>query len=168
MRGVFSLRWRDAGTKRVAVVAEAENQAGDVHHQQNDRRPEAQTIDLFRVGLERSKAHEVEDRWHHERHDREKQHDRRRSGRRAIELLRSVREAAHDAGESEDEEKIADDAAGNRRLDDRRVVRAERRDGDDQLGGVSERGIQEAAESWAGALRQLIGRRTDQARCRNE
>ena len=78
-------------------------------------------------------------------------------GRRAVELLRAVLEAADDAGQPEDEQQVADDAAGDRGLDDRGVMRAQRGDGDDQFGGVAERGVEEAAERRSGALGEVVG-----------
>ena len=65
--------------------------------------------------------------------------------------------AAEEEREAEHEQQVPDDAAGNRRLDQFDVSLAERDDRDDELGGVAERGVEEAAQCGAGAFGEFLG-----------
>ena len=64
----------------------------------------------------------------------------------AVEPLRAVPEPADEARGAEDQQQVADDAAGDRGLDDLDVVGAQRDERDDQLRGVAERGVEQAAQ----------------------
>ena len=65
--------------------------------------------------------------------------------------------AARDQREPEDQQQVAEDAAGDRRLHQLDQPRPQRHDRDDQLGGVAEGGVEEAADRRAGAMGQVLG-----------
>ena len=71
----------------------------------------------------------------------------------AVELLRAAAEAADEERQAEHEQQVADDAAGDRGLDQLDVPVAQRDDRDDQLGGVAEGGVEEAAPAPGPARR---------------
>ena len=75
-----------------------------------------------------------------------------------VELEVLVLETAGEARRAQDEQDVADDRAGERRLDDAVVALLERDQGDDELGGVAEGGVQEPADAFARALGQVLGR----------
>ena len=76
--------------------------------------------------------------------------------------------AAEGEREAEDEEEVADDATGERASDDLRqpVVDCEERD--DELGRVSERRVEEAADPRARVVGRVLRRFPDQPRERDE
>src|SRR5436189_216796 len=76
--------------------------------------------------------------------------------------------AADEERKAEHEEKIPDDAAGDRRLDELDVSFAERDDGDDELRGVAERRVEKAAECGPEAPREAFSAAADQSRERHE
>src|SRR5262245_18210815 len=111
---------------------------------------------------------EVEYSRHHQRDDGEKQQRRRVGCRRAMELLRPPPEAADEEREAEHEQQVPDDAAGDRRLDERHVTVAEGNERDDQLRGVAERRVQEPAKRGTRSQRELLRAETDEAGERDE
>ena len=62
-----------------------------------------------------------------------------------MKLLRRAAEAADEERQPEHQQQVADDAAGDRGLDQLDVALAQRDDRDDQLGGVAEGRVEEAA-----------------------
>src|SRR4029453_6200539 len=60
-------------------------------------------------------------------------------------------------GRAHDEQDVAQDGADDRRLDDLLEALAQGEQGDDELGGVAEGDVEEAADAGAGAGRQLLG-----------
>ena len=68
--------------------------------------------------------------------------------------------------EPEDEQQVAQNAAGDRRLHQLDQAGAQRHDRDDQLGGVAERRVEQAADRGAGPMRQVLGRLAHVARQR--
>ena len=163
---VSHVRRRSFGhPQRVLVGAKGEDEPRGIDREQDQRRPETQTIDHRRVRLERSERDEIDDRRHDERDDREREHHRRGPGRGPVEALRAVFESAGQTGQAEDQEQVSDDAAGDRRFHDLEVMALQRHDRDDQLRGVAERRVEEAAERRAGPARERFGPRADQS-CR--
>ena len=64
--------------------------------------------------------------------------------------------------EAEDEQQVADDAAGERATDDLVESVVDREQRDDQLRRVAERRVQEAADARAGVAGGMLGRLADQ------
>jgi hypothetical protein len=75
---------------------------------------------------------------------------------------------AHERGEAEDQEQVADDRSGQRRLDQIDQAFAQREDADDQLGRIAERGVQQAADAAAEPLRERFGGSADAGRERQQ
>ena len=69
---------------------------------------------------------------------------------------------------AEHQQHVADDRAGQRRLDQVRQSLAEREDSDDELRSVAERRIQQAADATAQVLGQRLGGIADQGRERQD
>ena len=89
--------------------------------------------------------------------------------RRAVELLRAVREGRrrqHDSPKTSSRLPMMLPVIDA--LTTAVWCAAQRGDRDDQLGGVAERGVEEAAERRARAARQMFGGRADQARRRHQ
>ena len=80
---------------------------------------------------------------------------------------RSRLQAADEHRGAHDEQDVAEDRADQRRLDDLLQALVEREEGDDQLGRVAERDVQEAADARARARRELLGRAAHQRRGRD-
>ena len=70
--------------------------------------------------------------------------------------------------EPEHEQQVADDRAGQRAADDLGQPFVDRDQGDDQLGRVAERGVEEAADARARVLRRVLGGLADQPRERDQ
>ena len=64
--------------------------------------------------------------------------------------------------EPEHEQQVADDRAGQRAADDVGQPFVDRDQGDDQLGRVAERGVEEAADARPRVLRRVLGCLADQ------
>src|SRR6476646_10688012 len=80
-----------------------------------------------------------------------------------MKLLHPPAEAADEKRQAEHEQQVADDAAGDRRLDQFDVSVAQCDDRDDQLRGVAERGVEKTAPRRAGTARQLLRAEANQA-----
>ena len=87
---------------------------------------------------------------------------------RDIESLRFVTEAASKRGEAEDQKYIADDGSGERCFDHIVEPFSEGSDGDDQLGCISEGGIQETADPLSGMMGDLFCCMPEQAGKRHD
>ena len=93
--------------------------------------------------------HQLEDRRHHQRDDREQQHRGLRRRARAAEDLSVAAEAADEHRGAHHEQDVADDRADDRRLHDLVEAGLEREQRDDQLRRVAERDVQQAADARA-------------------
>ena len=80
------------------------------------------------------------------------------TGARGVEVLFRVAEPAGDHRGAEHEQDVADDGAGNRGFHHVVQPGAQRGERDDQLRRIAERGIEQPAHAFAGALRQLLRR----------
>ena len=69
-----------------------------------------------------------------------------------------VLQPAGQEGRAEHQHQVADDRTDQRCLDDVEHARAQGDQGDDQLGGIAERGVEKAADAFADPGRQLLGR----------
>ena len=114
--------------------------------------------DLLPDARQRAAVHELEDRRHEERDDGEQQHRRLRLGARRAERLLLPVEPAHEHREAHDEQDVAEDRTDQRRLHDLLQALAQREEGDDELGEVAERHVQQATDPRARARGQLLGR----------
>ena len=81
-----------------------------------------------------------------------------------IEALRAVLDAARERRRAEDEQGVPDDRARQGGLDETQEPGTEREDGDDELGGVAEGRVQEAAERGADPVSGVLGADADPAR----
>ena len=102
----------------------------------------------------------------HRRHDEADgcQQKHRPAGTRAgsVEPLRlELEPACQDAG-SQDQQDIADDAARERRLDDAVLPLRQRGQADDQLGGITESGVEQPTQPRAYAMGQMLRRQSHQ------
>ena len=88
--------------------------------------------------------------------------------RRPVELLHVVLEAAEQERRAQHEQRVGDDRAGDRRLHQHVLARAQRGQRDDQLGQVSERRIEQPADRIAGLRRDGFGRMAEQCRQRHD
>src|SRR5690606_3321683 len=75
---------------------------------------------------------------------------------------------APDRAQAEDQQDVADDRAGDRRLDQVVKPGPERHDRDDQLGGVAEGRVQQPADAFTQPLCELLRRPAHQARERDD
>jgi hypothetical protein len=99
----------------------------------------------------------VEERRHEQRDQREDHQARLQADALGIELELALAGASDDDREAEAEERIADDRAGDLRLDDVRVPFEQHEDREHELGGVAERRVQQAADRRTGPVRDLPG-----------
>jgi hypothetical protein len=137
------------------VRDEREVEVRGVDHEQHDRDPDAQGRD----GRGPRAEHALERGRQHEPDRRERQHRRLRAGARRVEvLLRPVPGAAGEHRGAEHEQDVPDDRAGEGCLHHVGQTLAERRDGDDQFGGVAERRVEKAADAFARMVRQRLRR----------
>ena len=77
-------------------------------------------------------------------------------------------QAAGQQARAQHQQQVADDRAGDRRLDQIEQSGADGEDRDDQLGGVAEGSVEQAAQARAGVMRQLLGPLADEAGERDE
>ncbi len=82
---------------------------------------------------------------------------RRHPRGRAVERLLLELQPAGNHRSAEDEQDIADDRSGDRGLDDADQTVRQRYQSDDQLGGVTEGRVQQAANPWTGARGEMLG-----------
>ena len=99
----------------------------------------------------------VEDGGNDEPDRAEQQHRRAEPGRRAIEPLHRMAEAADERRSAEHQQHVADDRSGQRGLDQIGQACAQRQRADDQLRGIAERRVQQPADAAAEMLGQLLG-----------
>ena len=104
------------------------------------------------------------DRGDEEEENRHADQGERQEARRAVDLTPP---AGHER-KAEDEQKVADDRSGQRATDDLGESLIHRQQRDDQLRGVAERGVEEAADSRARVLGGVLGRLTDDPGKRDE
>ena len=106
----------------------------------------------------------MEDRRNNEGDGGERERDAGGARPGLVEALFLVLRSAQQDGETEHEQDVSNDRAGDRRLDHADVALVKRDAGDDQLGRVPEGGVQQSAEPFAHARRQRFGRAPDPAR----
>lgn len=140
--------------EELAVGVEGEKEAGEVGGDENDGDFEAQSGFLARRG---GSAEVMERGGHNERDGGEGHHARLGTRSGGIEAEDLVPVASGKAGGSENKEHVADDGAGERSLDDAMKALLQGDEGDDQLGGVSEGGVEKAADGFAGAGGEVLG-----------
>ena len=149
----------------VSVGAERERKAQQVDDEQDDRDFQAQGL-LPHLGV--SAGDHVEDRRHHQPHDREGEQRRAGARRDPVELLPLVFGPAGEGGDAEHEQDVADDRPGERCL--HHVVQPGPQGGqrDDELGGVAEGRVQEPAHARTESLGDVLGRAAHPARKRHD
>ena len=93
-----------------------------------------------------------------------------RLGRRRglVEDLLLAPDPADEHREAEHEQQVAQDRADDRGLHDLLKSLGEEEEGDDQLGGVAEGDVEEAADARPGLRCQLLGREAHQRRRRDD
>ena len=152
-----------AGSEEIALCGEGVDQTARVGGDEDQRAPEAESIDLQRTRGETSVERQIVDRRHDERHDGEEQHGPGIVGGGAMKLLRAPSQSADEKGQPEHEQQVADDAAGDRRLDQLDMAFVQSDERDDQLGRVAERRVEKAAPSRPRPSRELFGAKADEA-----
>ena len=93
-------------------------------------------------------------------YERDRGHRQRRglgARSRHVEVLVFVLESPGENGGAEHEEEVADDATRERGLHHGIETLTQGHAGDDQLGGIAEGGVEQAAGAFAGVARELIG-----------
>src|SRR2546427_366295 len=93
---------------------------------------------------------------HHETDDRDDEHRDLNPGRLPGEVLRLVLHAPREHAQPEDQQKVPDDRAGERCLDDFRQTARQRKDRDDEFGRVPECRVQEAADAGTGVFAEFL------------
>ena len=88
--------------------------------------------------------------------DRQQHEHGDRTSALGVEPLGAVLESANEERRSEDEQQIGENRADERGLDDVDQSGAQRKDGDEQLGQVAERRLQDAGGARAKAISQLF------------
>src|SRR5437867_2644502 len=100
----------------------------------------------------------VEERWNQNRDHCNHEQTAQLSRALARKCLTCAANAPCNDGQAEPEETVADDRAGDLRLDDVRVSGAEHEDRDDQLRGVAERDVEQTTDRRANGGRELLRR----------
>ena len=157
--------WRAAsasspvGVVQVLVRDEAEDQVQDVGDDQDHADRQAQLVlDAGGVGADQR----VEDR-RDDQADGGQDHQGRAHARgRPVERWIEDSEPARQQARPQDQQEVADDAARQRRLDHVVEPLEQREQGDDQLGGVAEGGVQKAPDARPEPVRERLGRLADQ------
>src|SRR5262249_35508171 len=111
----------------------------------------------------------VGDRARGEQRDRRHQQQRRiKPPAGAVVILDVVVKAADQERSAEHKERIGDDGAGDRRLDERVLAGMKRGNRDDQLGEIAERGVEQSADGVAGFLGNGFGGAAEKRRERDD
>ncbi|KAH6607600.1 hypothetical protein Trco_003913 [Trichoderma cornu-damae] len=88
---------------------------------------------------------------------RQGQHGGGGLGHDGVEVLLRAAQAAEEEAEAHDQQQVGEDGADERGLDNGNLVVDEGDDGDDELDGIAERGVEQAAEGLAGPEGDLLG-----------
>ena len=152
--------------------AQREEQAGDVGAEQHDRDADRHLLEVATgtarprrsgsAGRRRSTSSKIAGMI--SATHGEQQHQRLHVGGGAVERLALALEAADEHRGAHDEQDVAEDRADQRRLDDLLQALAQREEGDDQLGRVAERDVEEAADARARSARPAPRSRGPSAR----
>ncbi len=110
----------------------------------------------------------TEHRGNDQRGDGQCQQDGIAAGIPFVEFLYTVAGSAGRHGKAEDEQQVADDRTGDGGLDQFEQTGLHGGNGDDQLRGVTERGIEQGAQARVGMGGQVFGGFTDQRGKRND
>ncbi len=134
--------------------AKTEHQAQHIGQHQHDRNVEAEAA----FETDGPLSHDlVEDGRQHEPDRSEKKHRGTHARRRPVEPLDGGKlQASNQDAQSEDEEQVADDRAGQRSFDDVHQASSQRHDRDDQLRRIAERGVEEASPTGSEMLGQTL------------
>src|SRR5918995_6914861 len=92
------------------------------------------------------RVEEAEDGWKRQSKGDASEHRRVRSRDGGREILRAVLDPADQEASSQHQEHVADNRADDRGFYHGREARGEGEDGDDQLGGVTEGGVEDASD----------------------
>jgi hypothetical protein len=149
--------------EQIALRGERVDQAAGVSDDQHHRRGNAQRFNLRRLSIEAAVQREIEHRRHDQRHHGEEQHHCGVARGGTVEGLASPPEPADEEAQAEHQQQVADDAPGDRGLDQLDVPFVQRDDRDDQLRGVAEGGVQEPTKGRPRLARQLLGADADDA-----
>jgi hypothetical protein len=123
-------------------------QVGQVDEDQHDGHAEAEALveDVRAFGRDEAPLAVVERGRQHQRDHREHQQAGEQPARVAVEGLPAPSPRPDQDRRAETEQAVADDRAGDRRLDDLDVARAEHEQREDELGGVAEGHVQQTAD----------------------
>ena len=151
---LLALLVRLLAAKQMGVAAQHEHQAEQVDHQEEHRHDDAES---HRPGDEVALARDGEHRRHQDGDGGQRHHADLRAHADRGEALDLVLEAAGQERRPQHQQQVADDRAGERGLDHVEHAGAQRHQGDDQLGGIAQGGVEEAADALAETGCQLLG-----------
>jgi hypothetical protein len=154
-----------ARTEELAVRPEREEQAQRVRRDEDDREAEAQ---LRGEGRRTGRVGGPDGRRNQEGDGRQEELRRLELRGRRVELLHPVTQPTEEQARAQHEQRVGDDRAGDRRLDQHVLARAERGHGDHELGQVPQRRVQESADGVAGLRRDGLGRVAEERRERHD
>ena len=143
----------------VAMGDQAEDQTQPVRdHQQGADGETHPMLEPLRVGGEMMKQRGDDQTYRGQDHQ-----SRAHPGGRPVELLDPELEPAREQARAQDEQQVADDAARQRRLDHVVEPSLKREESEDQLGGVAERGVEQAPDPGPKPMSKLLGRLSHQS-----
>jgi hypothetical protein len=144
-----------------AVPAQRHVRDGDVDDEQDRRGDDRELGEESRLRIVLVPARDRGDQEQQRRAADERQRHERR-------LPVELAAAAEEEREPEDEQQVADHAAGQRAAHDLELRRRHREQRDDQLRRVPEGRVEEAADAGAGVVRGMLRRLADQPRERDQ
>ena len=139
--------------EELLVGNQGEDQTESIDNEQNDGNFHAQRA--F-AGCARGSGEIVICRGEDERNGGEEEHGRLILGGHAVKGLRLVPDAAHEHGKAADEQDVANNGSGEGGFDNVVKAAAEGCDGNDHLGGITEGGVEEAADGFSGVMGEIF------------
>ena len=131
--------------KKFAMCLEREQHAQRIRSDEQRRQPQAQRLgELRRRGIGFGQH-----RWNQQRDRRQKQQAGLQAGVVAVVFLYMMLEAAEQKRHTQHEQSVGDDRAGDRGFHQHVLTGPQRRQRDDQLGQISKRGVEQAADRVA-------------------
>ena len=151
-----------ASAARAVRRGQEEVHLSAVGDQQQDRDADRQALDLeergvARVGLGTAPDDEREGGGDDQSDRRQDQGGGVHADHLLVVLLHPVLQAADEQRGAEDEQQVADDRAGDRRVDDVDLAVEDQERGDDDLADVADRGVHDPADLRSGRDAQLLG-----------
>ncbi len=162
---IHSGRFRRLAREIALVGMEGEHEREGVYDEKEDADLQGERSFPRRPGRSRQV---MEERGDEERDRGQRQLGRSRPAAGRIELLGLELEPAAQHRGAQDEEGVADDRSGQRRLHDLGQPFPQCHDRDDELGHVAERGVEEPPDPFAGSRGEVLGGLAHPAGQRND